>query len=83
VEFAEEAHLAPNLTQEGSWNEGAVRDLELVGEAQKRPSLVPALEPRNASPRPWPVILAFVTLVVDIGAVSVGCRLAWLARGLL
>jgi exopolysaccharide biosynthesis polyprenyl glycosylphosphotransferase len=76
VEFAEEAHLAPHLTQEGSWSEGAVREVELVGEVQPRPSLVPAIEPRKASARPWPLILAFVTFAVDVVAVSVGYLLA-------
>jgi exopolysaccharide biosynthesis polyprenyl glycosylphosphotransferase len=76
VEFAEEAHLAPNLTQEGSWSDGAIREVELVGEVQTRPSVVPALEPKTSSARPWPLILAIVTFAVDIVAVSVGYLLA-------
>jgi exopolysaccharide biosynthesis polyprenyl glycosylphosphotransferase len=76
VEFAEEAHLAPNLTQEGSWSEGAVREVELVGELQTRPSAVPAVEPRKSSARPWPLILAIVTFAVDIVAVFVAYVLA-------
>jgi exopolysaccharide biosynthesis polyprenyl glycosylphosphotransferase len=76
VEFAEEAHLAPNLPQEGSWSDGGVRDIELVGEVQTRPSVVPAIEPRKSSSRPWPLILAIVTFAVDIVAVSIGYLLA-------
>jgi exopolysaccharide biosynthesis polyprenyl glycosylphosphotransferase len=75
VEFAEEAHLAPNLPQEGSWSDGGVRDIELVGEVQTRPSVLPAIEPRKSA-RPWPLILAIITFAVDILAVSIGYLLA-------
>jgi exopolysaccharide biosynthesis polyprenyl glycosylphosphotransferase len=75
VEFAEEAHLAPNLMQEGSWNDVGIRELELVGEAQPRPSLVPEVEAGKSS-RPWPVILAVLTFAVDIITVAAGYLLA-------
>jgi exopolysaccharide biosynthesis polyprenyl glycosylphosphotransferase len=76
VELAEEAHLTPNLTQEGSWSEAGPRDVELVGELQSRSVAAAPVEATKTAGRPWPVILAVVTFAVDIIAVSVAYILA-------
>jgi exopolysaccharide biosynthesis polyprenyl glycosylphosphotransferase len=76
VELAEEAYPSPNLTQEGTWSEGAAREMELVGEVQARPVAAQAIEPVQQSGRPWPLILAVITFAVDVVAVLLSTYLA-------
>jgi exopolysaccharide biosynthesis polyprenyl glycosylphosphotransferase len=76
VELAEEAHLTPNLTQEGSWSEAGPRDVELLGELQGRTAAAAPVETTRSAGRPWPVILAVVTFAVDIIAVAAAYILA-------
>ncbi|MFZ2033623.1 MAG: sugar transferase [Candidatus Dormiibacterota bacterium] len=74
MELAED-RLPSSLTQEGGWSQGEADGVELVGEVQTKPELVPAIA--KAAARPWPLILAFITFAVDIVAVTLSC---WLAR---
>jgi exopolysaccharide biosynthesis polyprenyl glycosylphosphotransferase len=74
VELAED-RLPSSLTQDGAGTEREGDGVELVGELQGKPAIALATAHETAT-RPWPLILAFVTFIVDVVAVTAAYLLA-------